>query len=126
MGPSDQRPKLSVFLSVYCSSEISFSIPTDQLVYFGLTAMESGSLEDLVGDIFHCESLSPPLPYLLNIEGGGGRGDSAKASAEEEGGRELTTTKWYHISGGGEGGGGRRLVLVLGLFEDEESHRGYG
>ena len=41
----------------------------------------------------------PPLPYLLNIEGGRGGGEALNADKGEDGGRELTATN-LGIAGG--------------------------
>ena len=45
MQPSYQRPKLLVSFSGTCYPKLSFSIPTDQLVRFGLIAVDSVSLK---------------------------------------------------------------------------------
>ena len=42
--------KLSVLLSVFCSTILSFSVPTKQLVRFVLIAMESVSFKGIAGD----------------------------------------------------------------------------
>ena len=44
---------------------------------------------------------------------------------EEYWGRESTKMKWTHIRGGVKREGWGKLVLVLGLFENDDGHRGY-
>ena len=68
--PSKQGSKLSVLFSGYRYLKLPFSTTTNQFVSCGVIYSENARLEDMDGFNFHLIR-TPPLLYLLDIEGAG-------------------------------------------------------